>query len=115
MHTLRKKPVRLFIDLMCPLLHLCVDAEDELAKAKVEKADVEKQLATLEALKSKLETQTTDINYITGRLDQFANIWSLVSRTDRQTFNCAIIANVVIIGGKRREGMQYSAEKCIRG
>lgn len=56
----------------------CVDAEDQLATAKTEKADIEKQLATLTALKSKLETQTTDINYITGRLDQFANIWSLV-------------------------------------
>ncbi|KAF8601209.1 hypothetical protein BDV93DRAFT_524930 [Ceratobasidium sp. AG-I] len=60
------------------------DAEDELAKAKVEKADLEKQLATLEALKSKLEEQTTDINYITGRLDQFANIWSLVASDARE-------------------------------
>jgi len=55
------------------------DAEDELTKAKDDKANIEKQLATLVALKSKLEAQTTDINYITGRLDQFANIWSLVA------------------------------------
>lgn len=58
--------------------------EDELAAAKAEKADIEKQLATLRALKSKLETQTADITYITGRLDQFANIWSLVASDARE-------------------------------
>jgi len=60
------------------------DAEDALTKAKAEKADIEKQLATLKALQTKLQEQSTDITYITGRLDQFANIWSLVASDARE-------------------------------
>ncbi|KAG8776465.1 hypothetical protein FRC12_000899 [Ceratobasidium sp. 428] len=61
-------------------------AEDRLAQAKADKASLEAQLATLQSLKSKLQAQTEDINYITGRLDQFANIWSLV-QNDAQECN----------------------------
>ncbi|QRV97050.1 hypothetical protein RhiJN_25069 [Ceratobasidium sp. AG-Ba] len=60
------------------------DAEDELSKAKTKKAALEKDLTTLQAVKPKLATQTTDITYICQCLDQFANIWAMVAQNARE-------------------------------
>lgn len=60
------------------LMIYCLDAQKKLAQAKLDKAAAEAKLETLKRLRSTLDSQTTDIDDICSRLDQFATIWNSV-------------------------------------
>ncbi|KAB5588292.1 hypothetical protein CTheo_8269 [Ceratobasidium theobromae] len=64
------------------LTHLCrtkpVHAQTQLEMKRAEKAQAERDLARIPEMLSKIEAQPANLNEVIARLDQIANIWSLI-------------------------------------